>query len=322
MTTLSAVTLVVPAGVALVRFRRHAHVAEADRSTRLVRLVVAATVVGLGALVVTAVAGSGPPLASVTALVLAGAVLASAPAASTWAVRGVVTWALITTGAVAFLGWLAHRMLVAPVSATELAVGGAAWSLASLALIRLRGHVRGWAASRASGSTAMDSVTGPGPVGSQRRAVLWLAALGAASTVAVVVSTGGLGPTQARPTQAGQSGSAATDPAPSDGRSSGASPSSATGQTRLETSDGAGESGGGRGLTATRRTSAPTSEGGARPSTDAPPATATTSATATISATPAEQPEAEPTSPVKTPGYAKEKPNRPADAPSPGPKLP
>jgi hypothetical protein len=279
---------------------------------------VAATVVGLGALAVTAVAGSGPALASLTALVLAAAVLASAPATPSWAVRGVVTWALVATGAVGGLGWLAHRMLVTPLSATELAVSGAAWSLALLALMPLRGHTRGWVGSRAGRATAAGEDPGPGPVGSPHRAALWLAALGVAGTVAVVVSSGGLGPTQTRPTQAGPSGSASADSSSPDGRSATASPSSASaaGHPSPGTSDGDREKGRGQGPTTTGRTSSPTTEGGAGPSSEAP------SATATPTPMPEEDSEAEPTKPVKTPGYAKEKPNRPSDAPSPGPKLP
>jgi hypothetical protein len=152
---------VVPALVALLRVGQHAHVAEADRSTRLARLVVAATLVGLAALAPAAVAGAGPVVASVTAVVLAGSVLAWAQVGRAWAVRGVVTWALLSAAAVGFLGWLAHGMLVSPLSTTELTVGAAAWSLAVLTLLPLQGRLRLWIAGPDARRPTTRSVSGP-----------------------------------------------------------------------------------------------------------------------------------------------------------------
>jgi hypothetical protein len=325
--TLSAVTLAVAAGVALLRVGRHAHIAATDRSARLVRLAVASTLVGLAALATAEVAGGGALAASVTALVLGGSVPAAAPAGRTWAVRGVVTWALLVVAAVGFLGWLGHRLLTSPLSATEVTVAGAAWSMAALAMVPLQRHARAWIGSRAARPVGALDEADPRDKGANRRPLLSLAVLVAAVGVAVAVATGDLGVTPSRPVEAGQSGSpdvdrgrastgTSTGPAsPStaateradDGRPSGASGA----DQERPGSDAGDEQGGDSGTTG------PTS-GGAGAGGSATPAP-----TSTATAQPTTSPEADPSESAKTPGYAKEKPNRPPGAPSPGgPKLP
>lgn len=321
MLTLSAVTLAVAAGVALLRVGRHAHIAETDRSTRLVRLAVASTVVGLAALTTAAVAGAGALAASVTALLLGGSVLAWAPAGRTWAVRGVVTWALLVVAAVGFLGWLGHRLLASSLSATEVAVAGAAWSVAALAMVPLQGHARAWIGSRAARPSGLPEDDGPG---GNRRPLLSLAVLVAAGGVAVAVASGDLGLTPSRPGEAGQSGSPDVERGhASPGTSTGAtSPSSAAtdgadggspdgASSADQESPGADVPGGDLGTTG------PTSSGAGGGASTTPAPTSTATAQSTTS------PVGDPSKSVKTPGYAKEKPNRPPDAPSPGgPKLP
>lgn len=325
--TLSAVTLAVAAGVALLRVGRHAHVAATDGSARLVRLGVASTLVGLAALATAAVAGAGALAASVTAVVLGGSVLASAPAGRTWAVRGVVTWALLVVAAVGFLGWLGHRLLTSPLSATEVTVAGAAWSMAALAMVPLQRHARAWIGSRAARPVGVVDDSRSGSTGAKRRALLSLAALVAAVGVAVAVASGDLGVNPSPPVEAGQSGSPDVDrgqasPGTSTGPSSpssaatdradGGHPSGASSVDQESSGPDAGdEPGGDSGTTGS------TSGGAGRG------ASTTPAPTSTATAQPTTSPEADPSESAKTPGYAKEKPNRPPDAPSPGgPKLP
>lgn len=317
--TLSAATLVVAAGVALLRVGRHAHVAETDRSARLVRLAVASTLVGLAALATAAVTGASAPAASVTALVLGGSVLALAPAGRTWAVRGVVTWALLVVAAVGFLGWLGHRLLTSPLSATEVTVAGAAWSLSALAMVPLQGHARAWIGSRAARPVVALDNSGSGGTGVNRRPLLALAVLVAAGGLAVAVGSGDLGLRPSRPVEAGQSGSPDVDRGhASTGTSTEAtSPSSAGTEQADDGSPSGASSTDQENPGSDAGTTGPTTggAGGAASTTSAPTSTAT--------AQPTTSPETGPSESAKTPGYAKEKPNRPPDAPSPGgPKLP
>jgi hypothetical protein len=325
--TLSAVTLAVAAGVALLRVGRHAHVAETERSARLVRLAVASTLVGLAALAPAAVVGSGALAASVTALVLGGSVLASAPAGRNWAVRGVVTWALLVVAAVGFLGWLGHRLLVSPLSATEVTVAGAAWSMAALAMVPLHGHARAWIGSRAARPVGARDDAGSESTGADRRPLLSLAVLLAAAGVAVAVASGDLGVTPSRPLEAGKSGSPDADRGhASTGTSTGPTSPSSAATDRADNGLPSGASsedqegpGSDRGDEpgSDSGTTGPTSGGAGRAASTTPTPTSTSTSQPTTS------PAADPSESVKTPGYAKEKPNRPSDAPSRGgPKLP
>jgi len=325
--TLSAVTLAVAAGVALLRVGRHAHVAATDRSARLVRLAVASTFVGLAALATAAVAGAGALAASVTAVVLGGSVPAAAPAGRTWAVRGVVAWALLVVAAVGFLAWLGQRLLTSTLSATEVAVAGAAWSMAALATVPLQRHARAWIGSRAARSVGTLDDAGSGSTGANRWPLLSLAVLVAAVAVAVAVASGDLGVSPSRPVEAGQSGSPDVDrdgastgtstgptspPSAAADRADGGIPAGPSGADRESPGSDAGDERG-----SDPGTTGPTSggAGGGASTTPAPTSTAT--------AQPSTSPEADPSESAKTPGYAKEKPHRPPDAPSPGgPKLP
>ena len=58
------------------------------------------------------------PVKRVVAVVLAGSVLAWAPLSSSWAVRGVVMWALLVTGAIGFIGSLVQQLVASSMSLT------------------------------------------------------------------------------------------------------------------------------------------------------------------------------------------------------------
>ncbi len=139
--TVSAVVLLVPVLAGLLGTHRRTHLALED-STRRVRLVIAASVVGLAALGVAALLGAGPAAALSVAGILAGAVLAWSPMAGSWAVRGVVAWALLFAGALAVLGWLVEQMLASSMSPTELVISGVAWGFLLLSLSRVQRYAR------------------------------------------------------------------------------------------------------------------------------------------------------------------------------------
>jgi len=184
--------MLVPVVVSLFTFHRHAHAAPAEDVTRRVRIAVAATAVGLAALGVAALVGGDPVPSVVTAAVLTGAVLAWAPQGRSWAVRGVVAWALLTVGAAAFLGWLLHRILTSSLSTGAELLAGAAWVVMVLALFRLRTAARGLVAARAE-TSAVGAVTAPG----WGRQLVPLAALVTSAAVAVGVTA--LGADDAEP---------------------------------------------------------------------------------------------------------------------------
>jgi hypothetical protein len=206
----TAAVLLVPALVGLLGVERHRHLAETEDTTRRLRLVLAATLVGLASLMVVAQAGGEVPTASAVAVVLAGSVLVWAPLTRLWAVRGVVVWALLVSGAVGFLGWLAHTLATSSLSAAELLAGGAVWLLLLLVLARLQRYVRAALAGRAGllpgASTASTPLVRP---------AVSLAALLAASGVVVAVASGDGGPVQeGRPPEAGLPGSPTTSGVP------------------------------------------------------------------------------------------------------------
>jgi len=97
---LTAVLLALPATAAIFTVRPGRR---RNASTSVGRAVVAAVLVGLLALAVAAVLGSGPVAAGITAALLGGSVLAWEPVARDWATRGLVTWALSVDAGVLYL---------------------------------------------------------------------------------------------------------------------------------------------------------------------------------------------------------------------------
>jgi hypothetical protein len=195
----TAAVLLVPSLVGLLGVERHRHLAETEDSTRRLRLVLAATLVGLASLLVVALAGGGVLAASVVAVVLAGSVLVWAPLSHTWAVRGVVVWALVVSGEAGLMAWFAYTFATSGPSALEWVLGGAVWLLLLLVLARLLRLVRRLIAGR-SGLVA-HAATRHTPL---LRPALSLAALLATSGVVVAVASGNGGTAEeARTPQAG-----------------------------------------------------------------------------------------------------------------------
>lgn len=302
--TVSALVLLVPASVGLLTMGRHAHVAVVDASTRRVRLVVAATLVGLGALGVSALMGVGPFPALLVGSLLAGSVLAWSRRLRTWEIRGIVAWAMSSTGFVAFVGWIAERIATTSVTAVDRVVGGAAWLVLLFAAVRLRSYARGRFAVLAVRGEASDEQ--PERAGLPVPATLALVA--SAGVVAAVA--GGPWPGHAPSPVAGTS-SGASDGTSRSGRPSSEatmvatrSPSGAAGSPTAPATSGASGGAGPTGVTG-----AP----GGEP--DDP--TTTTSATPTDSPTGSSTPES--SQGTKTPGYDKDNPNRPSHASTPRP---
>jgi hypothetical protein len=206
----TAAALLVPALVGLMGVERHRHLAEAEDTTRRLRLVLAAILVGLASLIVVAQVGGDPLTAALIAVVLAGSVLVWAPLTRSWAVRGVVVWAILVSGAVGLLGWLAHSLAASSPSAAAWLLGGTLWLLLLLALARLQRYARAAIAGQA-GLLPGASAT-PTPL---LRPAVSLAALLAASGVVVAIASGNGGPVQeGRPPQAGLPGSSTTSGVP------------------------------------------------------------------------------------------------------------
>lgn len=300
--TVSALVLLVPASVGLLTMGRHAHVAVVDASTRRVRLVVAATLVGLGALGVSALMGVGPFPALLVGSLLAGTVLAWSRRLRTWEIRGIVAWAMSSTGVVAFVGWIAERIATTSVTAVDRVVGGAAWLVLLFAVVRLGSFARGRLAGLAVRSEASDEQ--PERAGLPVPATLALVA--SAGVVAAVA--GGPWPGHAPSPVAGTSSGA------SDGTSRSGRPSPEA--TMVATRSASGAAGSPTG-TATSGAS-----GGAGPAgvTGEPgdPIT-TSSATPTDVQGPTVSSAPESSQGTKTPGYDKDNPNRPSHASTPGP---
>ncbi len=218
--TMTAVVLLVPAFAALLGVERHRHLAPSEDTSRRVRLVVAATLVGLAALGVSALLDAEPLTAVVVAVVLAGSVLAWAQMSSTWAVRGVVMWALLVTGAVAFLAWLTQQMVASDMDTAQLVVAAASGLLLVLVLSRGQRYVRESIGAHAG--LQAGSGRAPLPV---LRPLGTLVALLAAGGVVVAVAEDGPG-TQGSGPQAGTSATGAvTEGSPSGGSTSSAPPS-------------------------------------------------------------------------------------------------
>lgn len=297
--TVSALVLLVPASVGLLTMGRHAHVAVVDASTRRVRLVVAATVVGLGALGVSALMGVGPFPGLLVGSLLAGSVLAWSRRLRTWEIRGIVAWAMSSTGVVAFVGWVAERIASTSVTAVDRVVGGAAWLVLLFAVVRLGSFARGRLAGLAVRGEALDEQ--PERTGLPLPATLALVA--SAGVVAAVA--GGPWPGHAPSPVAGTSSGAADGTS----RSGGPSPEA----TMVATRSASGAAGS---PTATATSGA---SGGAGPTGEPGDPTTTTSATPTDVQGPTVSSTPESSQGTKTPGYEKDNPNRPSHASTPGP---
>lgn len=198
--TISAVVLLVPAFAALLGVERRRHVAPAEDSSRRVRLVVAATFVGLAGLAVAALLDAEPLEALIVAAVLGGSVLAWAPLSTSWAVRGVVMWALLVDAAVALIGWLVQQLADTSMDAAQLVVAGAVGLLLLVVLARGQQYARNLIGAQAG----LIAGAGRGHIPILRPLVS-LAALLAAGSVVVAVTNEDTGPEGGGP-QAGRSG--------------------------------------------------------------------------------------------------------------------
>jgi hypothetical protein len=223
--SVTAGILLVPAFVALLGVEKHRHVAQSQDSNRRARVAVAATLVGLGGLATAAVLDGDPVPALAAAVVLSVSVLVWSPLSSSWAVRGVVVWALLVTAVLAFQGWLLQEIWVSSMSTGERVASLAGWLLLLLAVARLQHYVRpviGAQAGLVPGAAVAQHI----PI---LRPVLSLAALVAASGVVVAVTTEDTGPgEEGRSPQAGLTGRSQTVTGPTAPQPSPAATPSAT----------------------------------------------------------------------------------------------
>jgi hypothetical protein len=309
--TATAVVLLVPASLALRRTGRHAHVAELGGSTRRVRVVAAATLLGLAALAVNALIGSGPAPAVVVAGVVAGAVGLNDRLHRSWTVRGLVAWTLVAVAGVGLVGWLLHRTLVSPASAPALMTAGVAWLVLLYVLVSLRAPLR----ARVERMAVRDAGAAPEVAGPRGPLVRAAAALVAAGLVAAVTAPERASEPDRVPSQAGRT----STPLPTDSSSSSTTP---PGGTTTTTPAGAAKSGAGSAPRPAGGVEHPDDESGARgttprtTSTAAVPAPSGTPSTAEASST------ADPVQATKTPGYVKNSAKRPPGVPSPTPGGP
>ncbi len=305
----TAAVLLVPAYAGVLRLQRHAHRAGADRSSQRQRLAIAASLVALAALGVSAVLGAGAIDAAMTSAVLAGSVLAWGSLLGSWAIRGVVVWGLTVAAALSSLAWVLHRLVVASLSPTETALGAAAWLALVGVLTRERATVQGWVGAR----SALAGVVAPRePARRPPHAVLAVAAVAAAGCLATVTLVGSEPASQGVPGPAGRT----TSPGGADtATSSPARPSSAMvrrspggSMTGRAGSEGAG----------TPDTLDPSSlRGLPLPSSDVLASAGAVTPTGRVTPGVSSSPTA-----TKTPGYLKDKLHRPSDGPSRGPGDP
>ncbi|GAB2727194.1 hypothetical protein [Nocardioides pakistanensis] len=164
---LSAAVLLVPAALSLLAVERRRHLAALEGTTRRVRMVVAATGAGLGALLISALARAGPVSSVVTAVVVAAALLCWTPLTRSWQVRGVVTWALAVIAAVAMLAWLLYEILT-ELSGGEMFPPLVGWGLLVAVLLGVRRWLWGVVGARAriaAGPAGSGGPAGPGGPG-------------------------------------------------------------------------------------------------------------------------------------------------------------
>jgi hypothetical protein len=308
--TASAVALLVPASLALRRMGRHAHVAARGDSTRRVRVVVAATLLGLAALGASALVGAGPAPALAAAGVVAGALGLNDHLHRSWAVRGLVVWTLVVVAGVGLVSWLLHRTLVSPASAWALMIAGVAWLVLLYVLAGLRAPIR----TRVEALAVRDGPSTPADAGPGGPLVRAAAALVAAGLVGAVTVPERPSVPDRAPSQAGRT----TTPLPSD------SPSSSTAPP-----GGAATSGPDAGTPSDTGPTPPA--GGADERAEGPVATDTTAEATTGTAAPRspaavstadESETAHPAQATKTPGYVKNSAKRPSGVPLPTPGGP
>jgi hypothetical protein len=290
MLTISAAVLLVPAIVGLLSVGRHAHMAAVETSTRRARLVRSAALVCLGSLATGAALGAERVVVALVTTFLTLSVLARWRFEPSWAVRGVLVWSLLASGTFGLLAWLAQRIVGSSSSASGLGVGSAAWLVLLLAAWRTRGYVRELVASRAVRDATRTPEATPRPL--PWLVVTLLAggvALGSALTLPV--------PSQVPAPSRAEHLSSDRSTRPASTSPSGASPS-ADGRTTQGSSHG----GPSRADRAVQQQSTSRPGQGAGRADGGPPAS----------------PSPVPTTATKTPGYAKDHPNRPEGAPSPG----
>lgn len=360
--TVTAAVLLVPAFAALLAVERHRHVAPGEDRRRWVRVVVAATVVALASLGIAALLTADAVSAGVVAIVLAGSVLVWGPLSSSWAVRGVVMWALLVSAALGLLGWLVQQMVGGSISGVEVTFTVGASLLLLVALWRGQGVARDYIGAQAG--------LGPRSVVRQHlpllRPLAGLAVLLAAGGSVLAVTSDHTGRIEQGAPRAGGTGPASPLPQPSTASTPTVSRSPSTAGVPLPPRADA-PAGPGRGdrpaeavlrpslalgesvrtLSATGAPSAAHPSHAATPtrvvgphlvttprrggsprdgrnsdrqqpsggSTALPEPTPVTRTTPPVASTP---PTPEPVRPLRTPGYAKPKPNRPWGAPSPG----
>jgi hypothetical protein len=222
------------------------------------------------------------------ALVLGGGVVVQAKRSGSWRMLAVVAWVLLVTATVASIAWLGLQVLgVADIAAT---LGGAvAWLVLGLAVTRIRPHAREMVArSSRREPVAAEPATAGAPVG-------WLVTGAASLALVLAFGVGAALAPDEQPSQAAEE----DGPSPSrPGADPQGSPSASPSPDRPSTAPTETGTPGGR------------ATGGA--------ATSPATEAATVQQEDTASPEPEQPQPTKTPGYAKDKPNRPTDAPTPG----
>lgn len=295
LTTVSAVLLTI-AVVAVLRVSRRAHRADLPAAAHRRRVAVAATLLGLGGLVLAGLLGAGVWSAVGTAAVLSGTVLAWGREQRSWSMRGVTAKALGATTAVAAVVWLLHRITFSSAPAAAVVASVAMVPILVWALVQLRGPWEAWIDARTSAESR------PPDEPSAARSALVLTAAAATGGAVLALTSGG---TPAGPvvpvSRAGDPVHPAsirrepTPPGP-ERRSSAPTPERPSSAAALSTS--------------------PVSEPTTPVPTSAAPQEVSTTVVESDSPATTLGPAATPPEATKTPGYDKDK--RPSDAPSPG----
>ena len=300
----SSAGLLVPAALSLLGLRRHQHMAAAESRVRRLRLVAVAVFVTTVGVLCARALGAGVVVAVLNGLVLGGSVVACARGAAAWAVRGVVAWALLVTAVLGFLGWLADRLVGGSASGTPVALGAAGWLIAALAVKRGAPYARARVAARAR----RDGHDAAG-LDARKRPALSLLAAPVGLTVALAVTFSSASAPGDGSAEADRRGGHTAGPSdrPADG-----SPNDAPKRAR-DAGAGLNPGAGGSGTTGSSHRSGSAAGSGS-------PARANASASPSGSGggAPSAADGSGPGKASPTPGYAKDKPNRPSHAPSPG----
>ncbi len=153
----AAVALLVPATVAVFTVRPTRSTSPPSRVLASAGAVAAA--IPAGAWLV----GSRPLTGVLVGLLLAGSVLAWAPVARPWAVRGLLVWALSVDAGLLYLGYVLHWTVTAHLSWASLLASGVLWVLEVFVFVLALGYV--WefvdALGRRSWPRARETVTRP-----------------------------------------------------------------------------------------------------------------------------------------------------------------